>query len=267
MPLKIDLSGRRALVTGSTSGLGYAIAKGLAEAGAAVVVHGRTKDHVDAARIRLASDVGGADVSGWAADLSDVEQTRALLAAIPSVDILVNNAGPIRSVPFLQATDEEWQRYQDIYVTAAARLARHYLPQMINTGWGRILCSAGATCSYTPGDPAVAQAMTAWLTSKAALLGVARSLAEIAAGTSVTVNAFIPGPAHTAEAHARANMSPPYEQFEKEYFAGPGLSSLLGRFIKPEEVANLVVFLASQQASAITGATMRVDGGIIRALD
>jgi NAD(P)-dependent dehydrogenase (short-subunit alcohol dehydrogenase family) len=192
--------------------------------------------------------------------------TRALTTAIPTVDILVNNAGPIPSVPFLEATDEDWQRYQDIYVTAAARLSRHYLPRMIESGWGRILCSAGMTCSYTPGDRAVAGAMIAWLTSKAALLGLARGLAELAAGTSVTVNAFIPGPAHTLEAHTRAGMSPPYEQFASEYFAGPGFTSVLRRFIKPAEVVNLVVFLASDQASAITGTTLRVDGGIIRAL-
>jgi NAD(P)-dependent dehydrogenase (short-subunit alcohol dehydrogenase family) len=264
--MKIDLGGKRALVTGSSSGIGYAIAKGLAEAGAAVVVHGRSKGRVEAARARLASEVPGGDLVGHAADLADGQSVRALTAAIPSVDILVNNAGPIPAAPFLEGTDDEWQRYQDIYVTAAARLARHYLPVMLRAGWGRILCSAGATCSYTPGDPAIARVMIAWLTSKAALLGLARGLAEIAAGTCVTVNAFIPGPAHTAEAHARERMSLPYEQFGGEYFAGPGLSSVLRRFIKPTEVANLVVFLASEQASAITGATLRVDGGIIRAL-
>ena len=264
--MKIDLGGKRALVTGSSSGIGYAIAKGLAEAGAGVVVHGRGKERVEAARARLASEVPGADFVGHAADLADSESIRALTAAIPSVDILLNNAGPIPSAPFLEGTDEEWQHYQDVYVTAAARLARHYLPLMLRAGWGRILCSAGATCSYTPGDPAIAAAMVAWLTSKAALLGLARGLAEVAAGTSVTVNAFIPGPAHTAEAHARFRMSPPYEQFGAEYFAGAGLSSVLRRFIKPTEVANLVVFLASEQASGITGATLRVDGGIIRNL-
>ena len=207
--MKIDLGGKRALVTGSSSGIGYAIAKGLAEAGAGVVVHGRGKERVEAARARLASEVPGADFVGHAADLADSESIRALTAAIPSVDILVNNAGPIPSAPFLEGTDEEWQHYQDVYVTAAARLARHYLPLMLRAGWGRILCSAGATCSYTPGDPAIAAAMVAWLTSKAALLGLARGLAEVAAGTSVTVNAFIPGPAHTAEAHAFSNEPAP----------------------------------------------------------
>jgi len=264
--MKIDLEGRRALVTGSTTGIGFAIAKGLAEAGAAVIVHGRSEERVEAARARLAEEVSGAKVTGNVADLADGPAIRALVAAVPNVDILINNAGPIPSAPFFEETDEAWQRYQDVYVTAAARLARHYLPRMIQAGWGRILCSAGATCSYTPGDPAGAARMVAWLTSKAALLGLARGLAELAAGTSVTVNAFIPGPAHTAEAHARAHMNPPYEDFTKEYFSGPGLSSVLRRFIEPAEVANLVVFLASEQASAITGATLRVDGGIIRTL-
>jgi NAD(P)-dependent dehydrogenase (short-subunit alcohol dehydrogenase family) len=264
--MKIDLAAKRALVTGSTSGIGYAIAKGLAEAGAGITVHGRTAAHVQVARTRLAAEVPGAKVSGHAADLADAAATQDLLAAVPDVDILISNAGPIGSAPFLEASDDEWRRYQDIYVTATARLARHHLPRMMERGWGRILCSGGATCSYTPGDPAGAAAMVAWLTSKAALLGLARGLAEMAAGTGVTVNSFIPGPAHTAEAHARAGMKPSYEKFTDDYFAGPGLSSILRRFIEPAEVANLVVFLASQQASAITGATLRVDGGIIRAL-
>jgi NAD(P)-dependent dehydrogenase (short-subunit alcohol dehydrogenase family) len=263
--MRIDLHGKRALVTGSTSGIGFAIARGLAEAGAAVVLHGRSQDHVDEARARLASEAPGAQVSGHAAELADGAAIRALTDAVSDIDILVHNAGPFGSAPFLQITDEDWQRYQDIYVTAAVRLSRHYLPGMLRARWGRILCSAGMTCSYTPGDPAIAT-MVAWLTSKAALLGLARGLAEVAAGTGVTVNAFIPGPAHTAETHARSQMQPAYEQFTAEYFAGPGVSSVLRRFIAPAEVANLVVFLASEQASAITGATLRVDGGIIRTL-
>jgi NAD(P)-dependent dehydrogenase (short-subunit alcohol dehydrogenase family) len=264
--MNIDLAGKRALVTGSTSGIGYAIAAVLAAAGASVIVHGRSDERVAAARAKLTHDVAGADVRGHTAELSDATAVQALVDAVPDVDILVNNAGPIPSSPFFRMSDEEWQRYYDVYVTAAARLARHYLPRMIDRGWGRILTSAGSTCSYTPGDKTVANAMTAWITSKAALLGLSRGLAEIAAGTSVTVNAFIPGPAHTAEAHARAKMPTSYEEFTTTYFAGPGLSSILRRFIAPREIANLVVFLASDHASAITGAALHADGGIIRGL-
>lgn len=264
--MKVDLVGKRALVTGSTTGIGYAIVKGLAEAGATVVVHGQVDDHVATARERLTKEVANAHVMGHAADLGDARAIRGLLAEIPSVDILVNNAGPTPSAAFFELSDEAWQRYQDVYVTAAVRLARHYLPRMIRAGWGRILCSGAMTCSYTPGDTGGAATMIAWLTAKAALLGLARGLAEVAAGTSVTVNSFIPGPAHTADAHARANMSVPYEKFTAEYFAGPGSSSIIRRFIDPTEIANLVVFLVSEQASAITGATLRADGGIIRTL-
>jgi NAD(P)-dependent dehydrogenase (short-subunit alcohol dehydrogenase family) len=222
--MKIDLEGRRALVTGSTSGIGYAIARRLAASGAAVVLHGRSADSTQSARARLSSELPDAQITAHAAELADDSAIRRLLAAEPEIDILVNNAGPIPSAPFFEASDEVWRRYYDIYVTAAAQLARAYMPRMLQRGWGRILCSAGMTCSYTPGDTSIASAMIAWLTSKAALLGLARGLAEVAAGSNVTVNAFIPGPAHTAEAHARHAMTPSYEDFTTEYFQGPGLS-------------------------------------------
>jgi NAD(P)-dependent dehydrogenase (short-subunit alcohol dehydrogenase family) len=136
----------------------------------------------------------------------------------------------------------------------------------IKARWGGVLHSAGMTCSYTPGDPAGASQMVAWITAKTAPLGLARGLAEVAAGTQVTVNAFIPGPAPTPESWARMGMSTTFEEFGRAYFEGAGMSSILRRFIAPDEVANLVVFLASEQASAITGATLRVDAGIIRTL-
>jgi NAD(P)-dependent dehydrogenase (short-subunit alcohol dehydrogenase family) len=264
--MQIDLTGKRALVTGSTTGIGYAIAKSLAEAGAAVIVHGRNAERVAEARRRLERELPHANVEEQAADLADASAIQRLVEAVPSVDILVSNAGTLATTPFLELGDAEWQRYQDVYVTAPMRLSRHYLPRMLERNWGRILCSAGETCSYTPGDVHIASSMTAWLTSKAALLGLARSLAEIAAGTGVTVNAFIPGPAHTAEAHTRAGLTPDFAEFSRDYFSGPGMSSVIRRFLRLEEVADLVVFLASEKASGITGATLRVDGGILRKL-
>ncbi|MGH2584365.1 MAG: SDR family NAD(P)-dependent oxidoreductase [Dehalococcoidia bacterium] len=141
--MHIDLSGRRALVTGSTSGMGYAIAKGLAESGAAVVVHGRSNERVTAACARLTQEVPGADLSGHAAELADAEAVDRLIAEAPQVDILINNAGPIESRPFFEISDEDWQRFFDVYVMAAVRLARHHARRMMDRGWGRVLFSAG----------------------------------------------------------------------------------------------------------------------------
>jgi NAD(P)-dependent dehydrogenase (short-subunit alcohol dehydrogenase family) len=265
--MRIDLRGRRALVTGSTSGMGNAIAKGMAEAGAAVVVHGRSDERVTEACTRLAREVPGAELSGHAAELADADAVNRLIADVPQVDILVNNAGPIGSQPFFEATDEEWQHFLDVYVMAAVRLARHHAHRMIERGRGRVLFSAGVTAGFTPG--ADDGRLVCWGTCKAALLGLSRGLAETAAGTGVTVNAFIPGPTHTEASFMTRAQPPPgttFAQIEQEYFGGAGSSSILRRFIRPSEVADFVVFLASDQASAITGAALRVDGGMIRSI-
>jgi NAD(P)-dependent dehydrogenase (short-subunit alcohol dehydrogenase family) len=264
--MKIDLKGKRALVTGSTSGMGYAIAKGLAESGATVIIHGRDHNRVALARTRLLRELPLADLSGHAADLADAGAVRGLLAAVPDVDILVNSAGPTEGKPFFDLTDEEWQEYLNIYVIAAVRLSRQYVRQMMDRGWGRVMFSAAVVSGFMPRQGDI---MTHWGTCKAALLGLSRGLAECTAGTGVTVNAFIPGPAHTEESYmsrARPVQDKTFAQIEREYFDGPLSSSLLGRFAHPDEIAAFVVFLASQQASAITGASLHVDGGIIRSI-
>jgi NAD(P)-dependent dehydrogenase (short-subunit alcohol dehydrogenase family) len=267
--INLDLAGKRAFITGSSSGIGYAIAKRMARGGAAVVVHGRTEEHVVKACARLSDEVPGSELRGQVADLTDAAAVGRLIEAVPKVDILVNNAGSTPSVPFFEMTDEQWQRYSDTYILGAVRLARHYLAKMIQQGWGRILFSAGTTCSFTPGDSSVAQKMTAWITCKSAVLGLARGLAEIAAGTAVTVNAFIPGPSPSEEAlisHGILKSGKTFPDFEKEFIAGPGMSSVLRRFLRHDEIANFVVFLASEQSSGITGAALRADGGIIRSI-
>jgi|SRR5580693_2712167 len=149
--INLDLAGKRAFITGSSSGIGYAIAKRMAQGGAAVVVHGRTEEHVVKACARLSREVAGSEICGQVADLTDAAAVGRLIEAVPKVDILVNNAGSTPSVPFFEMTDEQWQRYSDTYILGAVRLARHYLAKMIQQGWGRILFSAGTTCSFTPG--------------------------------------------------------------------------------------------------------------------
>jgi NAD(P)-dependent dehydrogenase (short-subunit alcohol dehydrogenase family) len=261
--MKIDLTGKRAIVTGSTSGMGYAVAKGLAEAGAAVVMNGRTEPGVAAAVQQLKDEVPDADVEGVAADVGDQEAIDDVLTLQPHTDILVNNAGPTEATDFFEISDDDWERFLHVYVMAAVRLSRHYAAGMVERGWGRVLFNASLVGGFEPGE------MVHWGTSKAALLGLSRGLAESVAGSGVTVNAFIPGPTHTEESFmARAQLPPgmTFARFEEELFAGSQTTSLLKRFIHPREVANAVVFLASEQASAITGTAVRVDGGIIRSL-
>ena len=261
--MRIDLSGKTALVTGSTSGMGYAMAKGLAEAGAAVVVHGRTDKSVSKARERLKNEVPGANLRGHAAELGDADAIRELLTAVRDVDILINNAGPIESKPFFELTDDDWERFFQVYVMAAVRFSRHYARAMVDRAWGRVLFSASVTGGFYPGE------MVHYGSCKAALLGLSRGLAESVAGTRVTVNAFIPGPTHTEESFMSRAKPPPGKTFasiEKELFGSLLSPSLVRRFIRPTEVANFVVFLASDQASAITGAALHVDGGVIRTI-
>ncbi len=263
--MQVSLKGRKAVVSGSTTGIGFAVARGLAQAGASVVINGRTEARVSAAVKRLRKELSGAEVDGVAADLGNPIGVSRLIDSVQRTDILVNNLGVFEPRPFFEITDGEWERYFQVNVMSAVRLSRHYAKGMVRKGWGRVMFNASVTGGFFQGE------MVHYGATKAALLGLSRGLAESVAGSGVTVNAFIPGPTLTEKSEGflrqKAEASgKTMEEVEKETFAGSLPSSLLGRFIAPLEIANFVVFLASDQASIITGAALRVDGGIVRSL-
>jgi NAD(P)-dependent dehydrogenase (short-subunit alcohol dehydrogenase family) len=260
--MKIDLPGKTALVTGSTAGIGYAIAEGLAAAGAAVVLNGRSRASVDAAVKKLAGAVSGGKVRGIAADVSTAAGCKALVAALPDVDILINNAGIYGAKDFFDITDEDWTRIFETNVMSGVRMARAYMPAMLRRGWGRIVFISSESALNIPTE------MVHYGTTKTAQLSIARGLAQLTRGTAVTVNSVLPGP----------TMSEGVETFVKDLAQQNGQSveaaaanfvkqhrptSLLQRFASVEEVANMVVYVASKQASATNGAALRVDGGVV----
>src|SRR6202048_3063199 len=263
--MKIDLSGKTVLVTGSTAGIGHAIAKGLAATGADVVLNGRTKAKVDAAVAALAKEVPGGKGRGFAADVSTAAGCKALLAALPEVDILINNAGIFEPKGFLDIPDEDWSRFFEVNVMSGVRLARAYLPGMLKRNWGRIVFISSESALNIPKE------MIHYGMTKTAQLAVSRGLAEMTRGTAVTVNSVLPGP----------TMSEGVETFVKELAKRNGQSveeaasefvkqfrptSLLQRFATVEEIANMVVYVASKEASATNGAALRAEGGIIQTI-
>jgi NAD(P)-dependent dehydrogenase (short-subunit alcohol dehydrogenase family) len=258
--MQLDLSGRTALVTGSTGGIGRAIAVDLARAGARVVVNGRTPERVDEAAAGVRSETGG-DVVGVAADVATEDGAAALAEAEPAVDVLVNNLGIFGPQPALQITDDDWRRFFEVNVLAAARLIRTYLPGMTERGWGRILDIASDSAVVIPAE------MIHYGMSKTALLAVSRGFAKEAAGTGVTVNSVIAGPTHTGgvEEFVRQMVGDdlPWDDAQRRFMVEHRPQSLLQRLIEPEEIAHMVTYLASPLASATTGAAVRVDGGYV----
>ena len=261
--LGIDLRGRTAVVTGSTQGIGLAIARRLAEAGAGVVLNGRSSERVDAAVELLAAETGVA-VRGVAADVTDAAGAEALARDVGAVDILVNNLGIFGATSALEIGDDEWRRYFEVNVLTAARLTRLVLPGMIERSWGRVLNIASDSAIVIPEE------MIHYGVSKTAMLGLSRGFAKAAAGSGVTVNSVIAGPTHTegVEEFVYQLVDPelPWDQAQREFMRTARPQSLIGRLIEPEEIANMVAYLASPLASATTGGALRVDGGYVDAI-
>jgi NAD(P)-dependent dehydrogenase (short-subunit alcohol dehydrogenase family) len=258
--MRIDLSGKTALVTGSSSGIGLAIGAGLAAAGARVVLTGRDERRVSEAAESLRSL--GARVASVAVDLA--ADPGPLLEREPEADILVNNLGIFEARPALEIADDEWRRYFETNVLAGVRLTRHYLPGMVERGWGRVQYIASDSAVVTPAE------MIHYGMTKTALLGVSRGFAKAAAGTGVTVNTVIAGPTHTGgvEDFVRQLIPGdlPWEEAQHRFMREHRPQSLIQRLIEPEEIANMVVYLSSPQASATTGGALRVDGGYVDAI-
>lgn len=256
--MDLQLKDKLAVVTGSTAGIGYAIAEALAREGARVVVNGRTQAAVSAAVAKL-----GPGALGFAGDLSSAEQAAALARQYPDVDILVNNLGIFELKPFEQIPDEDWRRFFDVNVLSGVRLARAFLPGMKRRDWGRIIFISSESGIQIPAE------MIHYGVTKTAQLAVARGLAELLAGTRITVNSVLPGPTRSrgvdefVGSMAKA-QNKTFKQVEEEFFAHVRPTSLLKRFITPEEVGSFVAYVASPLASATNGAALRVDGGVVK---
>ncbi|MDY0983112.1 SDR family oxidoreductase [Microbacterium sp. CFBP9023] len=259
--MRIDLEVKAALVTGSTQGIGRAIAATLADAGARVAINGRSPETVASVVADLESEDPNRDLIAAPGDVTDPNGADAVLAAVGSVDILVNNLGIFGSAPALDITDDEWRRYFDVNVLAAVRLIRSSLPGMKERGWGRVLNIASDSAVVIPAE------MIHYGMSKTALLAVSRGFAKDAAGTGVTVNSVLAGPTHTGGVedfvYELVDRDLPWDEAQREFMKLHRPQSLLQRLIEPEEIANMVAYLASPLASATTGAAVRVDGGYI----
>ena len=260
--MDLQLKNKLALVSGSTAGIGYAIASALAREGARVIINGRQQVSVDKAIASLKSETG-ADVLGFAGDLSTAAAAEALCKAHPGIEILVNNLGIFEPKNFEDIPDADWMRFFDINVLSGVRLSRLCLPAMKRANWGRIIFISSESGVQIPSE------MIHYGMTKTAQIAVARGLAESVAGTGITVNSVLPGPTKSrgvvdfVDTLAKADNKS-FEDFEKEFFEKVRPTSLIKRFATPEEVASLVAYIASPLSSATTGAALRVDGGTVK---
>jgi NAD(P)-dependent dehydrogenase (short-subunit alcohol dehydrogenase family) len=263
--MKIDLSKHRAVVSGSTAGIGFAIATGLARAGATVVVNGRHDNRTQDAVRRIEKSVPGAKVEGIAADLGSESRIEQFLKTAGDADILVNNLGIFEPKPFVEISDADWSRFFEVNVMSGVRLSRHYLPKMLAKNWGRIVFISSESGVNIPAE------MIQYGVTKTAQLALSRGLAEITAGTNVTVNSVLPGPTRSEGVEdfvkdMARTRGVSEEDIERDFFKEIRPSSLLKRFATVEEVANMVIYVVSEQASATNGAALRVDGGVVRSI-
>jgi|HubBroStandDraft_1064217.scaffolds.fasta_scaffold11627_7 NAD(P)-dependent dehydrogenase (short-subunit alcohol dehydrogenase family) len=263
--MDFGLKGKKAVVSGSTAGIGLAIAAALAAEDAKVVVNGRTEARVSTALEKIRQHHKSADVQGVAADLGTAAGVESFVKQVPHADVLINNLGIFDPKPFAEIPDAEWLRFFEVNVLSGVRLSRHYLPGMLKNNWGRIIFISSESAFQIPAE------MIHYGMTKTAQVAIARGLAESVAGTGVTVNSVLPGP--TASEGVEGFLDSMAKQqglstaaIEKEFFKSARPSSLLKRFETPEEIAAVVTFVASAQSAAINGASVRAEGGVIRSI-
>lgn len=263
--MDLKIKDKVAFISGSTAGIGYAIATRLLQEGAKVILNGRTKESVDKAVADLAANHGTDRVSGIAADFSNVGDVNRLLTELPDVDILINNTGIFEPKAFAEIPDEDWFRFFEVNVMSGVRLSRHFFPKMLDKGWGRIIFISSESGVFIP-DEMIHYGMT-----KTAQIAVSRGLAELTKGTEVTVNSILPGPTKSKgvggflEDLSKANNTT-VDEVEKDFFKNMRPTSLLQRFATVEEVADTVAYYVSPLASATNGAAIRVEGGLVRSI-
>jgi hypothetical protein len=263
--MDLQLEGKHALVTGSTAGIGYAIAQALAKEGATVIINGRTQKRVDEALAGLKKAGVNGKVEGLAADLGSADGVRHAIDSYPDVEILVNNLGIFEAKPFPRISDEDWLRFFEVNVLSGVRLSRHYLPGMLKRNWGRIVFISSESALQIPAE------MIHYGMTKTAQLAVARGLAETTIGTNVTVNSVLPGPTASEGVNdfvsqMASEKNTDRKQVEREFFRSVRPSSLLQRFERTDEIGAVVAFVCSPLSSAINGAALRADGGVVRAI-
>ena len=259
--MNLHLTDKLALVSGSTAGIGLAIATSLASEGARVIVNGRTEARVNEAMAKIREKVSWAKLEGFAGDLSSEKVANEIAQRFPDVEVLINNLGIFEPKPFEEIPDEDWRRFFEVNVLSGVRLSRLYLAGMKKRNWGRIIFISSESALQSPPE------MIHYGMTKTAQIAVARGLAELTAGTGITVNSVLPGPTRSEGVETFVDQlsgGKPFEEFEKEFFEKHRPNSLIKRFESVEEIANLVTFVASPLSSATTGAIWRAEGGIVK---
>ena len=263
--MDLQLKGKTAFISGSTQGIGFAIAQRLLEEGATVIINGRTESRIIEAIEKLRQLVPNGEVSGAAADFSKVDEINTLLKNLPEIDILINNAGIFEPKPFVEITDEDWFKFYEVNVMSGVRLSRYFFPQMIAKDWGRIIFISSESAVNIPEE------MIHYGMTKTAQLAISRGLAELTKGTNVTVNSVLPGPTKSEgvaefvkQLADGSNITA--EEAEKDFFKTARPTSLLQRFATVEEIANLVTYIASPLSSGTNGSALKVDGGVAKTI-